>query len=121
MSEHKPEGKHALRCETCNHHKIVGIIPDMYDECDILYHTPTREERRFVEMMGCASHSEACEISNALAIGKLKLLKERARKRSDEMMDIGHDGNWDSGKEEAFKIAIATICAECESDLIKGD
>jgi hypothetical protein len=53
MSEN---AKNQYRCETCMHHKIVGRIPDI-DECDILDHTPTQEEKRFVLKMGCASHS----------------------------------------------------------------
>ncbi len=119
--------KHALRCETCDYYRLHPEI----DECMICTHPKFKDdifmrditgvEFDRIEKMGCASHSKARKILNALVIGKLKLLKERARKRSDEMMDIGHDGNWDSGKEEAFKIAIATICEECESDLIKGD
>jgi len=120
--------KHALRCETCGYYEWNPKV----EECmlcnhpkfkdDIFMHEIDGVEFDRIEKMGCASHSKSRRILNTLAaIGKLKLLKERARKRSDEMLDMGHDGNWDGGKEEAFEIAIATICEKYENDLIKED
>lgn len=50
--------KHPLRCETCEHHKLVGIVPDI-DECDILDHTPTASDKKLIQQIGCASHSFA--------------------------------------------------------------
>ena len=47
---------HPQRCETCTNQEWTGrdlSIPDC-KKCD---HTPTSGERRFVEQMGCATHT----------------------------------------------------------------
>jgi len=47
-------------CETCPHHIIVGSVPDI-DECEVLDHTPTMSDKRFIKHMGCLSHPGARE------------------------------------------------------------
>jgi hypothetical protein len=91
MTEH--QDKHSLRCETCNHHKIVGVIPDMYDECDMLDHTPTREERKFVERMGCASHSSITEHDAQIRNGILDELTSDLKTRF-----ISSSNQWSKGR-----------------------
>lgn len=68
--------KHALRCETCDYYRLHPEI----DECmicthpkfkdDIFMHDITGVEFDRIEKMGCASHSKACEISNANILGE---------------------------------------------------
>jgi hypothetical protein len=43
-------------CETCGHHHLVGGIWKI-NECDIADHTPTEAEKRFIGVVGCASHT----------------------------------------------------------------
>jgi hypothetical protein len=47
--------RHKQRCETCTHHKLVGRIPDI-DNCDIMDHILMKEEKEFIEKMGCGSY-----------------------------------------------------------------
>jgi len=47
-------------CETCEHHHLVGRIPDI-DECDILDHTPTEADKKLIKQIGCLLHPKVRE------------------------------------------------------------
>jgi hypothetical protein len=72
MSEDK---KHALRCETCKNINCRINYTTPEDQITLSFdpHSELENTMSFVQgisQVGCASHSEACEISNANILGE---------------------------------------------------
>jgi hypothetical protein len=63
--------------------------------------------RTFV--LGCASHPLALKTLITPIIIELETQKALAHKRMNNYLDMGHDGNWQGGKEEGFEEAIEIL------------
>ena len=83
----------------CNHHKLVGRIPDI-DECDIMDHTPTEDDKKLIRQMGCCRHSLALQVLAQPVVQELgrrvRLLEDFVKRcpeyKEGEYRIVGYNG-----------------------------
>jgi hypothetical protein len=106
-----------LTCKTCTRKKIqdqegdiliswycialkmeMGRDPDMDDD-----------DLTIMDRCGCAHHPLTLQVLAGPVIAELENMKTNAHKRMNACLDLGNDGNWQGGKEEAFEEAIKLL------------
>ncbi len=100
-----------LICSTCTHHKIVGRIPNI-DECDIMDHTPTESDKKFIRQMGCASHSCALQVLAKPVVEELETKKRNCDDIKYELPVLS---------ESYGQLKIASHALGTAIKLLKGD
>ncbi len=99
-----------LNCGTCPH-KIKSTKRFGFMKCDLSNYLITSDTHidSHMEFVGCASHPLALKTLITPIIIELETQKALAHKRMNNYLDMGHDGNWQGGKEEGFEEAIEIL------------
>ncbi len=97
-----------LNCGNCTT-ICCGFHPDCVAYREQIFEERVEAVRWFVSVWGCARHPLTLQVLAGPVIAELENMKTNAHKRMNACLDLGYDGNWQGGKEEAFEEAIKLL------------